>query len=65
METEFITIRKNETAVKIVGTKVNAVRIKDIIKKGARVYENGEIGVSGAVGDIPEKDLIEKAIENL
>lgn len=65
MKTEFITIRKNETAVKIVGTKVNAVRIKDIIKKGARVYENGEIGVSGAVGDIPEKDLIEKAIENL
>lgn len=55
MKTEFITIRKNETAVKIVGTKVNAVRIKDIIKKGARVYENGEIGVSGAVGDIPEK----------
>lgn len=65
MKTEFITIRNIETAAKISGTKIDAVRIKDIIKKGVRVYENGKVGVSGAIGDIPDKDLLEKAVENL
>ncbi len=65
MKTEFITIRNIETAAKIVGTKVDAVRIKDITKKGVRVYNNEKIGVSGAIGDIPDNVLIEKAVENL
>lgn len=65
MKTEFITIRNIETAAKISGTKIDAVRVKDIIKKGVRVYDNGKIGVSGAIGDIPDNVLIEKAVENL
>ncbi|MDW7662763.1 MAG: metallopeptidase TldD-related protein [Bacillota bacterium] len=65
MKTEFITIRNIETTAKIVGTKVDAVRIKDIIKKGVRVYDNEKIGVSGAIGDIPDNVLVEKAVENL
>ncbi len=65
MKTEFITIRNIETAAKIVGTKIDAVRIKDIIKKGVRVYENDKIGVSGAIGDIPDNVLVEKAIDNM
>src|SRR5690606_9535829 len=60
-----IKIRNIETAIKIAGTKVDAVRIKDIIKKGVRVYENSKIGVSGAIGDIADDDLLEKAVENL
>ena len=65
MKTEFITIRNIETTAKVVGTKIDAVRIKDIIKKGARVYVDGKIGVSGAIGDIPDDELIVKAVENL
>lgn len=65
MDKEFITIREKETAVRVQNTKVNAVRMKDIVKKGVRVYKNGKIGISGAVGDISDEALVHNAIENL
>lgn len=65
MKSEFITIREKETAIRIQNTKVNAVRIKDIVKKGVRVYENGKIGISGAIGEVAEETLIENAVQNL
>lgn len=64
MKTEFITITNKETAAKIVNSKIDAVRVKDIVKKGVRVYENGKIGISGAIGDIPDEELINQAVQN-
>jgi hypothetical protein len=65
MEKEFITIHEKETAVKVQNTRVNAVRMKDIVKKGVRVYKDGKIGISGAVGEVPDEVLIENAVQNL
>lgn len=65
MKKEFITIRTKETAAKIQNTRVNAVRIKDIVKKGVRVYDNGNIGISGAIGEVADDVLIANAIDNL
>ncbi|HCX78396.1 MAG TPA: hypothetical protein DG577_03180, partial [Firmicutes bacterium] len=65
MKQEFIVIRTKETAVKIQNSQINAVRLKDIVKKGVRVYENGKIGIAGAIGDIAEGTLLENAVQNL
>ena len=65
MKKEFITIREIETAIKVQNTNVNAVRIKDIVKKGVRVYEDGKIGISGAIGDVCDETLVANAIQNL
>ncbi len=65
MKQEFIVIREKETAARVQNSSVNAVRIKDIVKKAVRVYENGKIGISGAIGDIGEDALVKGAVENL
>lgn len=65
MEREFITIREKETAFRVQNTRINAVRTKDILKKGVRVYRDGKIGISGAVGDLPDDILIDSAVKNL
>jgi len=65
MEKEFITIHEKETAVRVQNTRVNAVRMKDIVKKGVRVYRDGNIGISGAIGEVPDEVLLENAVQNL
>ena len=65
MKQEFIVIREKEIAAKIQNSQVNAFRMKDIVKKGVRVYENGKIGIAGAIGDISENTLVENAVQNL
>jgi hypothetical protein len=40
---EFVTIKSKETAIKIQSSKIDAIRVKDITKKGVRVYDNGLI----------------------
>jgi len=65
MKKEFITIKEKETALRIQNTEVNAVRMKDIVRKGVRVYKDGKIGISGTIGDTQEEVLIENAVQNL
>lgn len=65
MKREFITITNKETAAKIVNSKIDAIRVKDIVKKGVRVYENGNIGISGAIGTISDETLVDQATDNL
>ncbi len=65
MEKEFITIREKETAIRVQNTNINAVRTKDIVKKGVRVYKDNKIGISGAIGQISDENLVENAIQNL
>ena len=62
---EFVTIKSKETSVKIQSSKIDAIRTKDIIKKGVRVYDNGLIGISGAIGERSDEELVKEAIDNL
>ncbi len=65
MKQESITIREKETAARVQNTRINAVRTKDIAKKGVRVYKDGKIGISGAIGEVAEDKLVENAVRNL
>ncbi|NLL48306.1 MAG: hypothetical protein GX249_06960 [Firmicutes bacterium] len=65
LKQEFITIQEKETTARVQQSQVQAVRLKDITKKGVRVYQDGKIGISGAVGDVSEQLLLENAKENL
>ena len=65
MKTESLTSRVTETTIKIQTSKVNAVRIKDISKRGQRVYRAGKIGISGTIGDVAPEKLLQNAIANL
>lgn len=65
MKREWIKLIEKETAIKIRNTKVEAIRKKEIVKKGVRVYENGKIGISGSIGDVPDSELIKQAEDNL
>ncbi|MBF4695745.1 metallopeptidase TldD-related protein [Fusibacter ferrireducens] len=65
MKKEFVTVRQNETVIKVLNTKIDAVRVKDLTKRGVRVYENGLIGISGAIGNLSDDALVAMAKENL
>lgn len=65
MKREFITIRQQETTARIMASQVDAIRVKDIVKKGVRVYEKGRIGIAGAIGDVADTALLDSAVQNL
>lgn len=65
MKKEWIKIEKKETAIKVRNTKVEALRQKNIVKKGFRVFENGYIGISGCIGDTSDEILENQAMDNL
>lgn len=65
MKKEFITVTEKETTLRIASCNIEAVRTKDIVKKGVRVYENGKIGISGAIGEVADEVLIARATDNL
>lgn len=54
-----------EISINIVQSDIESIRKKDITKTGFRVYENGFIGIAGAVGEVDEFKLEKGAIENL
>lgn len=54
-----------EISINIVQSNIKSVRKKDITKTGFRVYDNGFIGIAGAVGKIDEVELEKRGIENL
>ena len=54
-----------EVCINVVQTEIQSIRKKDITKTGLRVYDNGFIGIAGAVGKYDEQDLEKRAIENL
>jgi len=57
--------RVKEISINVVQTEIESIRKKDITKTGLRVYENGFIGIAGAVGKANEAELEKRAIENL
>ncbi|MDD3783337.1 MAG: metallopeptidase TldD-related protein [Limnochordia bacterium] len=65
MKKEFITMRIKESAARVQNSEVTAVRVKDITRKGVRVYQDGKIGIAGVVGDAPEDVLLQGTMQNL
>lgn len=65
MKREIFTIDTRETSAKVQQSEINSVRVKDILKRGVRVYDGSGIGISGAVGDVPLEQLTQEAVENL
>jgi PmbA protein len=57
--------RIKETTLSVVQTRVESIRKKDISKTGLRIYKDGYIGVSGAIGDYSEEELEKRAREAL
>lgn len=58
---EFYSINSKQTSLNIAGSVVESVREKNILKTGLRVYEDGFIGVSGAIGDFDAGELEKRA----
>lgn len=54
-----------ETSVNIVNSNIESVRVKNDIKTSLRVYKDGVIGVTGAIGKYNEDELEKQAIEGL
>ncbi len=65
MTKEIYTNKVQETTLNIVQTAVESVRKKDIVRTGLRLYDNGCIGVSGAIGKYDEKNLEQRARQAL
>ena len=65
MVKEYLTIDRKEITIKVAGNEVNAIRTKNIRKKGVRLYENNKIGIAGCIGDLDDEVLVEQAKNNL
>ncbi len=74
MTIEKCRYRTKEIAFSVVQTEVESVRKKDVVETGFRVYEDGMIGVAGALGECghlgvcdqkQEGKLVDKAREKL
>ncbi|MBQ7913074.1 MAG: hypothetical protein IJ308_04925 [Clostridia bacterium] len=59
MEKEYLLNKSNEITLNVTDGKVDSYREKDETQSTVRVYENGTIGVAGALGD-PDFDALEK-----
>jgi PmbA protein len=44
----------NEISLNVTGTKIDAIRKKNLTKCGCRVYENGYVGIAGCYGEPTE-----------
>jgi len=61
MTIEKYVITTGETGIKIAATKAVAVKRKNIVKTGVRIYEDGKIGVAGGLGEQNHDELIARA----
>ncbi len=65
MKKEYITTKRKEVSVKLQASEINSIRVKDIERNAVRVYKDGYIGISGAIGSTTKEELTNQAIENL
>ncbi len=59
MEKEYLVNKSNEITLNVTDGKIDSYREKDETQATVRVYENGTIGVAGALGD-PDFAALEK-----
>ncbi len=65
MEKEYLVNKSNEITLNITDGKVDSYRVKDETQRTVRVYENGCIGVAGALGDADMQALEAQAAAKL
>ncbi|AIO19414.1 peptidase PmbA [Candidatus Izimaplasma bacterium HR1] len=65
MKKEYITTIRKEISIKLQASEINSLRVKDIERNAVRVYKDGYIGISGAIGSTSKEELTNQAIENL
>lgn len=65
MEKEKLVNRSTVYTVNIAGNKVDALRLKEDLQTVVRVYEDGKIGIAGAIGQADEAALEEEAAGQL
>lgn len=65
MNKEIYIEQSIQTSINITNTYIDSIRNKDITRTGYRVYQNGLIGVAGAIGEIDEMVLEQEAKNNL
>lgn len=65
MEKEYLVNKSNEITLNITDGKVDSYREKDETQSTVRVYDNGKIGVAGALGDVSFDALEAQAVEKL
>ena len=65
MTTETYKIRSKKTVLSVSNSRISAVQKTDTVKTGLRVYENGCIGVAGAIGSFDENKLADRAKQML
>ncbi len=65
MEKEYLVNKSNEITLNITDGKVDSYRVKDETQRTVRVYENGCIGVAGALGDTDMQALEAQAAAKL
>lgn len=57
--------RHKQTSINITNTQVDSIRNKDITRIGYRIYDEGCIGIAGAIGNQSDEVLEAQAIANL
>ena len=62
---EIYTIKSKETILTVANNKITAVQKSDTTKTGLRLYEQGKIGIAGAIGNYDENALMGKAKQML
>ena len=65
MMKEKYTINTEELSFNLVQTKLESVRKKNITRNGYRVYQDGLLGVSGALGSGNDEAGFKEAEQNL
>ncbi len=65
MNKEYITHKSNTITLNVIDGKVDSFREIDESTKTVRVYENGKIGVAGALGEVSFESLESAAIKKL
>ena len=65
MQKEYLVNKSNEITLNITNGKVDSYREKDETQCTVRVYDNGRIGVAGALGEVDMDALEAQAIEKL
>lgn len=65
MEREYLQNKSNVITLNITDGKVDSYREKEETQTTVRVYEDGKIGVAGALGDVSAEALEQQAVEKL
>ena len=61
MTIEKYSVESKKTELSVVNNAITAILKSDTIKTGLRVYENGLIGIAGAIGAYDENKLLDRA----